>query len=187
MKKLMLLPGLFAFSFLFLVGCNQQQEATEQAEDVNEERFEDDMEDIAEEVTELYGVNQMILEVAQNAQGNTILSQEILSFNDQVLNDHQQVKDKLTQLANEKNIALPENINYGEGSEVNDLMTTDPDDYADKYIDIISQASDDMERKLEDLADELEGSYPEISSFVQNTITTVRAHEQSVDEVDEEI
>lgn len=187
MKRLLFFPTFFAFAMFMLVGCNQEQQATEQAEDINEERFEDDMEDMAEEITELYGVNQMILEIAQNTQGNSVLNQSLLDFNEQILNDHQQVKDKITQLASQKNIALPENITYGEGTEVYELMNTEADDYADEYIDIISQASDDMERNLEALEDELDGNFPEISSFVQNTITTVRAHEESADEVDEEI
>lgn len=187
MKRLLFFPSLVFLTMFIINGCNQEQQATEQAEEINEERFDDEMEDISEEITELYGINQMILEIAQNAEGNTSLNEQMQSFNQQVLNDHQQVKEKLTQLASQKNIALPENITYGEGSEVNDLKTTDPDDYADKYVDIISRASDDMERNLEDLEDELEDSYPEISTFVQNTITTVREHEESVDEVDEQI
>lgn len=187
MKKLFFLPTIFATSMLLLTACNQEQQATQQAEELNEERFEDDMEDISEEITDLYSINQMILEIAQNTEGNSILGQSLLRFNEQVLNDHQQVKDKLTQLASQKNIALPENIQYGEGTEVFDLKTTDAEDYADEYLDIISQASDDMERNLEELEEELEGDLPEIGSFVQNTITTVRAHEESIDEMDEEI
>jgi predicted outer membrane protein len=187
MKKLMLVPTLFAFMCVGLLGCNQQQEATEQAEEVNEERFDDDMEDVAEELTEIYGVNQMIIEIAQIAQGNSSLSQAMMDVNETILKDHQNFKDQLTQLANQKNIALPENINYGEGSEVNDLREADVDEFADEYIEILTRASDDMERKLEDIEDELEGSSPEISSFVQNTMPLIRSHEQSVDNLDEEI
>lgn len=190
MKKLLLIPSMLAFVGIGLIGCNQQQESTQRAEEVNEEIFEEemDMEDVGETITEVYGVNQMIIEIAQIAQSNTALSQELLDMNEKVLNDHQSVKDQLTQLANQYNMVLPANINYGEGSEVNDLREAEADDFTDKYVDILSQASDDMERKLEEISDELEDDkVGEIGTFVQNTISLVRAHEESVDNLDEEI
>jgi len=187
MKMIFFVPVLLVLFSCALLSCNQQQEATEQAVETNEELYEDEMEDVAELITELYGINQMILEVAQIAQGNSAVSQDLLEMNETILNDHQQVKDRLTQLASQKNIALPENITYEEGSEIYNLREADPDDFLDEYINTLSQATDDMESKLENINEQLEGGADDIANFVQQTITTVRAHEELTDEVDETI
>jgi len=187
MKKLLFYPLYIATVFFVLAACTPQQEATEQAEEINEERFQndDDMSDIAEEITEVYGVNHMILEIAKKAEQIGGLDQALMDFNNKAVSDHQSIQEQLKQLANQYNMALPENITYDEQSKVGKLASLEGTEFAKEYAETMEDASEDMERLLINLEDELEGNAEDITAFVQKTIPLVKEHENIVDEMDE--
>jgi len=180
------------FSFLLcsvlligIVSCNSQPSATEQATETNDARFEEDMEEAAEALTEAFGINSKILTVSQMATDQPSLSPELQTLVQQLQTDHQQVEQQLKDLAGKHNIELPSMMNYDDNSDVGQLRAASPEEFTDEFMELLDDVNEEFVEALDDLEDEGGDVDTEITTLVQQLLPKLQAHEEQIDKLED--
>lgn len=168
-----------------LFSCSSQPNATEQAIETNDERFEDDMEEAAEALTEAFSLNNKIMTVSQMAANQTEISAELKSLAQQLQTDHQQVEQQLRDLAGRYNIELPQMINYDNNSDVGKLREASPEEFSENFVELLDDANEELLETISELEDEAEDANTDLANFAQQLLPTLQAHEEQVDQLEE--
>lgn len=168
---------------LLLTACDTKPDAAEQAEDTNEERFSDDMEDMAELMVDAYALNDKIVAISQIAANQTGIDSQVQDFARQLQTDHQGVQQQLSSLASTYNIALPQGA-ANDQREVEKLREAEPDDFVEDFLEMVDDANEGMISKIKELEDEAEDANNEIASYAQQLMSTLEAHDQRLEEME---
>lgn len=171
---------------LFTVACTSRQDATEQAEEANEQQFEgnDQMEDVSEFMVEAYNQNALINEASQMA-AQKARSEQVKQFAQQSVDKHNKVKQQIETFASQINVALPDSLSNEYRRKVDDLASANETEFDQKYVDLIDDASEEMVKKFEDVPDGAENT--ELNNFVQQTLPDLRQHKEETDQLEESI
>ncbi|MDQ3535374.1 MAG: DUF4142 domain-containing protein [Bacteroidota bacterium] len=189
MKKLNLI-ALFS-ALLFMYSCDNnpnsnRQDSAEVAEERNEERLadRDNLKEDSEFVVEAAGSSMMEIELGQLAVQKAN-SQEVKNFAQKMVDDHSRANEKLKQIAQRKNIALPNGIPNDHRKHIDDLREKSGREFDKEYMDLmVSEHKDDVS-KFEDAADDLNDN--EIKSFAQETLPKLRQHREEAEQIHERI
>lgn len=197
-RRFLILPAL---CLTLIFGCDTERR-TDQAEDVQgieegtevEEDFGLDTERTAatgmeeeeksEFVKEIARNSMMEVEASQLAQ-EMAQSQEVKEYAQMIVNDHQQINEKLRNIAQQENIDFPESLKEDQREEIQDLREKTGSDfdqaYMDKMVNKHEEAIDKLEKKLDEVQDQ------ELQSFIDDTLNALRQHKQEAEQIQEQI
>lgn len=181
MKKLAF-NVLLAASLFATAACdnNKQTDSTEQAEDMNEDKLSDSMEDDAEFAVEAANGGMMEVKMGELAQMNGS-SQEVKDFGKMMVDDHSKANDELKTLAMQKNIMLPTTLG-NDMQEMYDEMSKKTGKEFDKdYVDMmVKDHNDDIDSFKKEAND---GKNADLKAFAAKTLPTLEMHKQKIDAI----
>lgn len=178
MKKLTS-TGLILGAFLFgMASCNQEQGAVEQAQEINEQRAEDTpredrMTDMSEFMTQAASVNMLEIQAGQLAQQRA-QRQEVKDYAQMIVNDHQNATQQLQQLAQQKNIVLPDSMGQDHRDQMQDLRDQTGQEFDQEYMDLMVSSHENAVDMFENASNNMEDQ--DVRSFASSTLPTLRQH-----------
>lgn len=179
---------LFASLLCMAVACNEgasNEETKEPAEEVNQDyeklRAE---EDDASFLVDAYSYNSMIVRYGQEAMQNAS-TPALQDFASQSVEYHQNLKTEIERLARERNVALPAVVGEDVEEKAGEMREKEGRDFDDVYIDVLGSIQGSMIGHFEDAAEDAGDT--EIRNWASNTLPDLRAHEQTVETLDERI
>lgn len=187
MKKLNLIA---IFSALFLVySCDNnpnRQDSAEIAEERNEERLadRDELQDDSDFVVEAASGSMMEVELGQLA-AQKASSQEVKNFAQKMVNDHSKANERLRQIAQQKNIALPEGLADEHKKHVDDLREKSGHEFDKDYMDLMVEDHEEDVEKFEEASEDLNDS--DLRSWVNETLPTLRQHKEEAKQIHERL
>lgn len=178
---------IFCLLFSFLaVSCNtgSSEESTEEtAEEINEENFSWEAEEDAEFVTTAYSFNLMLQEYGELAQQRANVPAPIMDFAKNSVDYHKNLNEQLSNVAQKSGIALPTAVGENVQDYMENLRDKDGEDFANAYIDVVTDIQDKMTDEYEDAAD---NAYdPGLRSWAAAELVKIRDREMLVDQLEE--
>ncbi len=169
---------------LCAVACTSNQNATEQAEEANEEKFDDndDMEDVSEFMVKAYHHNMLLTEASQVAAQQAKAS-AVKDFARKSLNEHTKMQQQIQSLATQMNISLPDSLDERDRQKVGNLTASGQENFDSRYIELVDDASEEMVEEFEDISQEAKDA--NVSNFVQQSLPALRQHQQQADQLEE--
>ena len=195
MKKIILSIAVLAFSGLALIGCNNERTDVNTANsmDANANLMsntntanssaavsEDDMEFMtkaAQDGMAEVKLATMAKDKTQNA--------EIKKFAQKMIEDHTKANAELKALANEKNIALPADVNEDQMEMANDLAKLSGKDFDEKYVEMMVDAHEKAVDLFQGEADD--GKNADAKAFASKTLPTLKEHQTMIKDIDEKM
>lgn len=181
--------NLLLASLLWLAtACNQgasTDETREPAETVNEERetIAVDEED-AEFLLDAHSYNLLVVRYGQEAQQNAS-TPALQDFAAQSVQYHQNLNKEIEQLATERNVALPAVVGDDVEEHAMELREKEGRNFDEAYIDVLKDIQDNMIGQYGNAAEGAQD--PEIQNWASNTLSDIRAHESTVQTLDERL
>lgn len=180
---------LLASLLCMAVACNQQgasnDETKEPAEEVNEDfeklRAE---EDDATFLVDAYSYNSMIVRYGQEAMQNAS-TPALQDFASQSVQYHQNLNSEIETLASERNVALPAVVGDDVEEYAREMSEKEGRDFDEAYLDVLEDIQANMIGHYEDAAED--AGDEEIRNWASRTLPDIRAHEQTVETLDERI
>lgn len=164
---------IFGFS-----ACNQEQGAVEEATEANEQKFEDsEMESKRMDQADflITALNNSMLEVqAGELAMKQAQNQQVKDFANMLVNDHKGANDKIMELANSKNITLPDSLGEDKMDKLKELQEKTGKDFNMAYMDMTVSAHEDAVELFEEASNNLEDT--EVKTFASNTLAKMREH-----------
>lgn len=193
--KIFLSFFIIAFSFLFFYSCNSpsnEEETEDTTEEVNEESINQSVpEDVAEEfnegqeefVVEAYSFNIMLLDYGEVALEKENIPNPVKEFAQASVSFHKEPNEQLEAIALENNIYLPkgEGENVAEFSE--QLRGLEGAEFADDYIDVVSDIQDKMISGYQEAIDSEYGQ--EIQTYAGEALPIMNQRKELVSELEE--
>ncbi|MDX5437294.1 MAG: DUF4142 domain-containing protein [Pontibacter sp.] len=178
MKKIVS-AGLLASAFLFgTASCNQEQSAVEEAQETNEQmaedtQMEDQMAELSDFMTKAASGGMMEVELGRMAQEKG-QSQEVKDFGQMMVNDHSKVNDQLKQLAQQKNIMLPDSMGEKHMEQVNELREKTGAEFDKAYMELMVEDHQEDVDMFRNAANNMQDA--EVKNFASTTVTTLQQH-----------
>lgn len=185
----MYLNLLLASLLCMAVACDQQgasnDETKEPAEEVNEdsERLRAE-EDDATFLVDAYSYNSMIVRYGQEAMQHAS-TPAMQDFASQTVGYHQNLNNEIEALASERNVALPAAVGENVEEQAREMREKEGRDFDEAYLDVLEAIQGNMIGQYEDAAEN--ASDEEIRTWASRTLPDIRAHEQTVETLDERI
>ena len=141
-------------------------------------------EDTREFITEAGSSSMMEVELAQLAREKA-QSQQVKDYAQMIENDHQQANQRLQDLAQQKNIKIPQSMKEDHREKMEDLREKSGSEFDQEYMDLmVDQHEKDID-KFEDKRDEVQDQ--ELQSWIDNTLTTLRQHKEQAEQIKEQV
>ncbi|MDX5480870.1 MAG: DUF4142 domain-containing protein [Hymenobacteraceae bacterium] len=182
--------GLLLGAFLFgVASCNQQQGAVEEAQEVNEQRaegtaMEDRMVDQSEFMTKAASNSMLEVEAGRLAQERGQM-QEVKDYGQMMVTDHTNANDQLRQLAQQKNITLPDSMGQDHRDQLQNLRDKTGQEFDQQYMDLMVSSHEDAVSMFEDAANNMQD--PDVKNFASTTLPKLREHLDRARQLDERV
>lgn len=189
MKKLAS-TGLIIGAFLFgMASCNQQQGAVEKAQETNEQvaegtAVEDQMTNLSDFMTKAASGGMLEVEAGRLAQEKG-QNQEVKNFGEMMVTDHTKANDQLKQLAQQKNVVLPDSMSQEHMDQLQNLRDQTGAEFDQAYMDLMVSSHEETVSLFEDASNNLEDQ--EVKSFASSTLPTLRQHLDRANQLDETV
>lgn len=187
MKKLNLI-AIFSAAFLIFSceGNTNKQDSAEVAEERNEERLADtdNLEEDSDFVVEAASSSMMEVELGQLAVQKAS-SQEVKNFAQKMVDDHSKANQKLKQIAQKKNIALPGAVGEDHKKHIDDLREKSGREFDKEYMNLMVDEHKEDVNKFEEAANDLNDN--ELKSWATETLPTLRQHREEAERINETI
>ncbi|MFD1187104.1 DUF4142 domain-containing protein [Pontibacter rugosus] len=171
--------GLMLGAFIFgMASCSQEQGAVEEAQEVNEQQaegtaMEDQMTNLSDFMTKAASSNMLEIQAGQLAQQKGQM-QEVKDYGQMMVTDHQKASDKMMQLAQQKNVVLPDSMSQAHMDKMQELRDKTGRDFDQAYMDLMVSSHEETISLFEDASNNLEDA--EVKSFASSTLPTLRQH-----------
>lgn len=172
-----------------MASCNQEQGAVEEAQEINEQRFEDTaMEDRkieqAEFMTRAASSDMLEIEAGRLAQQRGE-NQAVKDFGQRMVTDHTQATERLQSLASQQNITLPDSMSQEHMDQLQNLRDKRGAEFDEEYADLMVSSHEEAVSLFEDGAEDLENT--EVRNFASSTLPKLREHLQQARQLDETV
>lgn len=141
-------------------------------------------EDTREFVTEAASSSMMEVELAQLAQDRA-QSQQVKDYAQMIANDHQQANQELQNLAQQKNINVPQTMKEDHREKMENLRDKSGSEFDKEYMDLMVEQHENDIDKFESKQDEVQDQ--ELKNWVDNTLTTLRQHKDQAEQIKEQV
>ncbi|PTX22257.1 putative membrane protein [Pontibacter mucosus] len=181
MKKI-ISTGFIAGAFLFAVAsCGQQNDSVEQAQEVNEQQvedtpMEDQVDDVSEFATEAASSGMLEVEAGNMAQ-KMAQNQQVKDFAKMMVADHTKANEELRQLAQKKNMMLPDSMSNEHRNKLDGLRDKKGADFDRNYMDLMVSSHEDAVEDFEEASRDLQDA--EVQKFAADKLPKLREHLES--------
>lgn len=177
--------SLIACALLFGFSCNQKQEPVEEAQEVNEEKFEDTAveevkDDLSEFMTKAASGGMMEVELGKMAQEKGQHA-DVKSFGKMMVTDHTAANNELKALAGTKNITLPDSMSQDHMDNITELREKTGADFDRAYMDLMVEDHNEDVEMFDEASKNLEDA--EAKAFASKTLTTLKKHHERARQV----
>lgn len=184
--KTNLMSALLIAGLLFNVGCSQKKDATDTAEDINDNKIENngagtqmsdskgDAKDVAEYMVDLANTGMAELEMSKIA-AERATNQAVKDFAKQTVDTHMQDETALKAEATKYNVTLPSTMSNDTQEMVTKLRDEKAGmDFDKKYLDNMADVNDKAMSKAKNLIDNT--TEPALKEFAQKIVTDDQQH-----------
>lgn len=174
MKKYLVHPLLLSM-FIFAIGCENNPDSTDRAEDTNEERFEENkaMENDAEFAVEAANIGMYQVRAGELAQSKAT-NARVKEMGAMMVQDHTKANNELKDLAARKNIQIPTAMGDDKMDAYDELAEKSGDDFDEAFVDKMIDAH---EKALKEFRDEADGGADtEMKSWASQQIPALEQH-----------
>jgi putative membrane protein len=177
-------------SAFFLGACNnntapKNQESTEAAKDVNEQKFDENnsMENAADFLVKVADNGMLEVELGKLAEKKGQMA-EVKSFGKMMVEHHTKLNTELKTLAAAKNITLPGSLSEESRDKLNKLSEKSGKDFDEAYIDAME---DDHEKDVKDFENKADNKKwdADITAWLSNSLPTLRSHLAEIERIDD--
>ena len=169
---------------LMLAACDSKPEATEQAEEINEEKFDDtSTEDLSEFIVEAYTNNLMLTEASQIASGKAT-AQNVKDYALAAREEHRQIGQEMETLAQKLNITLPTTLATADDDRMESLRQASGEEFDEEYTEMLEELNDKLVEEFDDVEGEVQNS--DAKAFVNQTLITLRNHQEQTDALEDQ-
>ncbi|GAB3180234.1 DUF4142 domain-containing protein [Telluribacter humicola] len=175
--KRIALNVLMATSLFAAVACNEtkKDDSAEMAEEQNEARMGDAMEDDAEFAVAAADGGMFEVQMGELAQKNGSAAQ-VKEFGQMMVNDHGKANEELKALAQQKNITLPTSLSSEKQEKYNELSKKTGAEFDKSYMDLMVQ---DHKKDIEEFREmSQEGKDAELKTWATSKVPTLEMHLQ---------
>ena len=181
MKKL-LLASMFVGAIAF-TACEQKNDGPKDvAEEQNENKLPDNMEDDAEFAVDAAEGGMLEVKLGELAQTNAS-APAVKEFGQMMVTDHSAAGEKLKAVATSNNITLPAALSQDKQKMYDDLAAKKGADFDKAYVDMMvddhSTTIDKFQKEAND------GKNADLKAFAANTIPVLQGHKQKIDAIKE--
>lgn len=177
MKKIVLNLMLAASLFATAACDTDKNDSTEQAEEMNEDKLSDSMEDDAEFAVDAANGGMMEVKMGELAQMNGS-SAEVKEFGKMMAEQHGKANEELKSLALQKNIMLPTTLGNDMQEKYDEMSKKTGMDFDKEYVDMmVKDHKNDVEEFTEQAND---GMDADIKAFATKTLPTLQMHLQKI-------
>jgi len=176
MKKIAL-NVLLAASLFTAVACNEnkKEDSTEVAEDQNEAKFDERMEDDTEFAVAAADGGMLEVQLGELAQRNG-MSSTVKDFGKMMVDDHSKANDELKSMAQAKNITLPTSLSSDKQDTYDDLAKKTGKEFDQAYADLMVK---DHKKDIDEFKEEAEdGKNADLKSWAAGKVPTLEMHLQ---------
>ncbi len=184
--KTNLMSALLIAGLLFNTGCSEKKDATDTAEDINDNKIENngagtqmadsegDAKDVAEYMVDLANTGMAELEMSKIA-AERATNQSVKDFAKQTVDAHTQDETSLKAEAAKYNVTLPSTMS----NDSQEMLTKLRDekagmDFDKKYLDNMADVNDKAMSKAKNLIDNT--NVPALKEFAQKIVTDDQQH-----------
>lgn len=177
MKSLRMLLFFSGLCLLYACGYNNTRDRNEDdqkvAEDQNDQRFDNDMEDDAQFAVDAAEGGMLEIQAAELAAINSS-SKEVKDLSRIIQSDHTKANEELTAMAGQKHITLPDDLGNEAQGKLNELAKLRGNDFDKAYCDLMIK---DHKRAIDNFKEEAqEGSDDEIKVWATGKVSTLEHH-----------
>jgi putative membrane protein len=191
-KKKSMPIACLAIMALFVYSCDSnpnQQNSTEVAEEANEETFEETgssnvMEEGSEFLVDAASGGMMEVEAGKLAL-NKASSPQVKEFAQRMVDEHSQANQKLMDMAETKNITLPNSMSDKHQEKVEGLTEAADADFDREYMDLMDESHMETIEMYEEASENANDT--DIRAFATETLPTLRNHHQEAESMKETI
>ncbi len=179
MKKL-LVASLFLTAIAF-TACEEKKDGPKDvAEEQNEQKLPDNMEDDAEFAVNAANGGMLEVQLGKLAQTNA-QSSEVRAFGKMMETDHGAANEKLKSIAAANNITLPASLGEDAQKHYNDLAAKKGPDFDKLYVDMMV---DDHAKDIDNFQEQAnDGKNGALKEFAATTLPTLKLHKQKIDAI----
>jgi putative membrane protein len=170
---------LLAASLFATAACdnNKTNDSTEQAEEMNEDKLSNSMEDDAEFAVEAANGGMMEVKMGELAQMNGS-SADVKEFGKMIVDDHGQANEELKSLAAKKNIMLPTTLGNDMQQKYDEMAKKTGKEFDKEYVDMMVK---DHKKDIDAFKEEAnEGKDADMKAFAAKTLPTLEMHMQRI-------
>jgi putative membrane protein len=156
----------------------KNEEADEQAKDINEEKFEGDQEKDADRLVKAFTCNLFEIRASEQAamRATTV---DVKKLAGMLVVSHNKINTDLQALATRKNITLPADITDEQRRDLEDLGNKNSFEYDKEYARQMKKGHDDAVDLFEKTADKSED--PEIKQWAASVLPEIKSHKEMAD------
>jgi len=176
MKK----TGLILFSAAMILSfsaCNNAQDSVDQAENVNEQKEDQNSNAVdpkdAEFAVKATDGGMAEVEISKLAKEKST-NQQVKDFADMMIRDHSAANEKLNAITMAKNITVPTSLSSENQDHKNDLAQRSGSDFDKAYMDLMEKDHEKTISMFEDAVNNVKD--PELNNFAKETLPTLRGH-----------
>lgn len=175
----------FVLLLMFVAGCTPQNLSFSEAMERNNKKLETEAERAdAGFLVEATDYNLLLREIAETA-STQAYSRMVTDFAAQNLQDHQQMGEKLRDLAKDKKIALPATMSERHQEMVTDIKQADKRNIDRIYLNTIEIIHERLMRTYEQAA--LNANDAEARSYAAAQLDIIRSHNRRAQELRKEL
>jgi putative membrane protein len=189
--------GFMTLAVFFVFSCEQRRDSVQEAQDRTEDRLEargqdrrgglqdrrSGLIDDSEHIINLASSSMFQVEAGQLA-AQRAQNQEVKSFAQKMVEDHRSTQEQLRNLAQNKNISLPQQMGRDHMDRLNDIREEQGADFDEEYMDAMVSSHDEDLDRVENLQ---ESEDQNIRSFAQNALPGYRQHHEQAQQLEDRV
>lgn len=180
MKKIAFNLMLAASVFATAACDTAKNDSTEQAEEMNEDKLSDSMEDDADFAVEAANGGMMEVKMGELAQMNGS-SADVKEFGKMMVDDHSKANEELKSLAMQKNIMLPTTLGNDMQEKYDEMAKKTGMEFDKDYVDMMV---DDHKKDIDAFKEEAnDGKNADIKAFAAKILPTLEMHMQKIQSI----
>lgn len=154
-------------------GNPNEKDSKEQAQEINEEKFEKEGEKAADRLVDAYSANLYEIRISENAAMKASTA-DVKKLAGMLVEAHTKMNADIERLAQSKNITLPTGLSDEQHRKMGRVTEKTGLDYDKEYCDEMKNKHEDALKTYERLAEKCED--PEIKQWASETLPEVRTH-----------
>lgn len=179
---------LFFLASVVFYSCdsNTKKDSTDVAEERNEEKFEDrdNLKEASDFAVEAASSSMMEVEMGKIA-SEKATSPQVKQFAQKMVNDHSAANTKLKQIAQAKNITLPDSLPEDHKDHLKDLREKSGNEFDKEYMSMMVDEHKDDVDKFESASNDLDD--PDLKAFASETLPKLRQHREEAEKIHESV